>query len=241
MKISLQGVTKTFREADGPVLKDIDYTFKEGSFIALMGRSGSGKSTLLNIMSGVETPTSGSVYCDDVDLFDLSDRARSKLRSQKTATFFQDYNLLDFLTASENITLGKKISGNSSDSGSVDDALERVGLSGFGDKKPTELSGGQCQRVAIARALTGKPEVIFADEPTGALDDANSRLVVDLLRSVSESGVTIIMVTHDPYIAAAADTVVELKDGAIARTMDAPSAMEILQAFAEDSDLGTKG
>lgn len=231
MDIILDAVEKVYREADGPVVKGITYTFKSGSFTALMGRSGSGKSTLLNMMSGIVPPTSGSVRYDDQSIFDMPDTTRSSLRAQRTATIFQDYNLLPFLTALENIELGLRISGVQQQNIEPDEALDQVGLAGFERKYPNELSGGQCQRVAIARAICVSPEAIFADEPTGALDENNSREVVKHLQRISQEGVTVIMVTHDPFIAAAADTVLELRDGGISRELSRPSAEEILETF----------
>lgn len=233
MDISLSAVEKVYREADGAVVNGVTYTFQSGSFTALMGRSGSGKSTLLNMMSGIVVPTSGTVLYGDTSIFDISDRKRSALRAQRTATIFQDYNLLEFLSALENIELGLRISGKNASGITPHEALDQVGLAGFEHKHPNELSGGQCQRVAIARAICVSPDVIFADEPTGALDEDNSRAVVKLLQRVSRSGVAVIMVTHDPYIAAAADTVLELRDGGISRALSSPSAEEILKAFGD--------
>lgn len=231
MDIALRSVTKIYREADGPVVKGISHTFEAGNFTALMGRSGSGKSTLLNMMSGIISPTSGEVVYGDVDLFKLGDKRRSALRAQSTATVFQDYNLLDFLTAEENIDLGRRISKCKNSGLSPENALRAVDLDGFGKKRPSELSGGQRQRVAIARAIAVGPDVIFADEPTGALDENNSWSVVQLLKNVAERGVTVVMVTHDPYIAAAADTVLELRDGRISNVLDNPTEAEILSAL----------
>lgn len=228
MEIRVQGLEKTYRAADGKVLKGIDYTFAQGDFVALMGRSGSGKSTLLNIMAGITQPTAGKVFYEDQDLFALSDVRRSEQRAQKTATIFQDYNLLDFLTARENIALGSTISGAKTSPEDVERVLQQVDLGGFGEKYPRELSGGQCQRVAIARALAVQPSVIFADEPTGALDEKNSSAIVQLLRQAADRGVTVIMVTHDPYIAAAADGVLVLGDGKIVAEIPEPTPRKIL-------------
>ncbi|MCK7642319.1 ABC transporter ATP-binding protein [Corynebacterium antarcticum] len=231
MHIKLRRIEKIYRDADGPVVSGVSYTFEGGTFTALMGRSGSGKSTLLNIMSGITQPTSGQVFYDDTDIFSISDRERSKIRAQTTSTIFQDYNLLPFLTAAENIELGKRISKSRHGKISPQQALEQVGLSKFADKLPNELSGGQCQRVAIARAIAVEPDIIFADEPTGALDEKNSEIVVNLLKEMANNGVTVIMVTHDPFIAAASDRVIELCDGQLERSLDAPSAIAILEVF----------
>ncbi|MDN8624901.1 MULTISPECIES: ABC transporter ATP-binding protein [Corynebacterium] len=236
MGISLRSVTKMYREADGPVVKGVSYTFEAGKFTALMGRSGSGKSTLLNMMSGIVTPTSGEVIYSDTNIFKASDKRRSALRAQLTATVFQDYNLLNFLTAEENIDLGRRISKCKSKGLSAEDALRAVGLSGFEKKRPSELSGGQNQRVAVARAIAVGPDIIFADEPTGALDENSSRTVVKLLKDVAKEGVAVVMVTHDPYIAAAADTVLELRDGIISNVLDKPTVGDILSALRADGD-----
>lgn len=236
VRIELSSVTKVFREADGPVLKEISYVFEEGVFVALMGRSGSGKSTLLNVMSGIEPVTSGSVYYDKKNIFDIGGRERSRLRAHKTTTIFQDYNLLEFLTARENIVLGQKVSGGRRSGLSAAEALRRVGLEGFEDKRPDELSGGQCQRVAIARAISVNPSVIFADEPTGALDEDNAQMVVQLLKDIAASGVTVIMVTHDVDVASQADKVLELNDGQISRVIESPTSEELFQANDDDTE-----
>lgn len=220
MDIVTKAVSKTYREQDGPVIGDddgrgIDLTVPAGSFLALMGPSGSGKSTLLNILAGIVRPTSGRVLYDSSDIWDVSDGHRSRLRAVSTATVFQEYNLFNALTVRENIALGMRISGVRADAGVMKDALAQVGMSDHLGRHPEELSGGQQQRVAIARAVASRPKVIFADEPTGALDEDNGMRVVKILRNLADTGTTILMVTHDPDIASAADRTLQLRNGAI--------------------------
>lgn len=215
MDITARHLTKIYREQDRPVIRDVDLTVSTGSFLALMGRSGSGKSTLLNLLAGIVRPTSGQVFYGEEDLWSLSDSRRSALRAGMTATIFQSYNLFDFLSVTENIALGMRLAGHRAEDGAIEDALAQVGMEDLVHARPDELSGGQRQRVAIARAVASAPEVIFADEPTGALDEHNGQIVVDLLRSLADGGTTVLMVTHDPDIAAAADRTLVLRDGVI--------------------------
>lgn len=236
MDIRLESISKSYNKVDGPVINNVSHTFSSGSFTALMGRSGSGKSTLLNIISGLLTPTSGDVLYGDRSLYRLNDMQRSSLRARSTATIFQDYNLLDFLSVEENILLAQRINGKAKNSMSPHEALGMVGLEGYEKKMPNEISGGQKQRVAIARALSVRPSVIFADEPTGALDERNSKIVVDLLRSVAQNNVTVVMVTHDPYIAAEAHCVLQLRDGSITNILNSPTPKSILEAMRSTSN-----
>jgi putative ABC transport system ATP-binding protein len=215
MDITARHLTKIYREQDGPVIRDVDLAVPTGSFLALMGRSGSGKSTLLNLLAGIVRPTSGQVLYGGEDLWSLSDSRRSGLRAGMTATIFQSYNLFDFVNVKENIALGMRLAGHRAEGSVIEDALTQVGMDGLLHARPDELSGGQRQRVAIARAVASSPEVIFADEPTGALDEHNGQIVVDLLRSLADGGTTVLMVTHDPDIAAAADRTLVLRDGVI--------------------------
>ena len=161
---------------------------------------------------------------------------RSSLRARRTATIFQDYNLLEFLSVEENILLAQRINGKAKNSMSPHEALRMVGLEGYEKKMPNEISGGQKQRVAIARAISVRPSVIFADEPTGALDESNSKIVVDLLRSVAQNNVTVVMVTHDPYIAAEAHCVLQLRDGSITNILNSPTPKSILEAMRSTSN-----
>jgi putative ABC transport system ATP-binding protein len=223
MDIVTKAVSKTYREQDGPVIGDtdgqgldgIDLTVPAGSFLALMGPSGSGKSTLLNMLAGIVRPTSGRVLYDGRDIWALSDSRRSRLRAASTATVFQEYNLFDYLTVRENIALGTRLAHAPAERHAVRDALTTVGMEPYANTRPDELSGGQRQRVAIARAVASDPQVIFADEPTGALDEANGRAVVRLLRELADAGTSVLMVTHEPEIAAAADRTLMLRDGMV--------------------------
>ena len=199
----------------------------DGAFLALMGRSGSGKSTLLGMLAGTVRPTAGTVSYDGADLWALSDSRRSRLRAARTATVFQDYNLLEELSAAENIRLGAKLARRPLTRDEADAALERVGLAGLGSKRPDELSGGQRQRVAIARALASSPGVVFADEPTGALDERSGAVVIELLARAARAGTSVLMVTHDPAVAAAAQEVLVLRDGVIEERLSRPTAARI--------------
>ena len=199
----------------------------DGAFLALMGRSGSGKSTLLGMLAGTVRPTAGTVSYDGADLWALSDSRRSRLRAARTATVFQDYNLLEELSAAENIRLGAKLAHRPLTRDEADAALERVGLAGMGSKRPDELSGGQRQRVAIARALASSPGVVFADEPTGALDERSGAVVIELLARAARAGTSVLMVTHDPAVAAAAQEVLVLRDGVIEERLSRPTAARI--------------
>lgn len=220
MDITAHALTKTYREQDGPVIggasgEGVDLRVPAGSFLALMGRSGSGKSTLLNLLAGIVRPDSGIVNYGDTDLWTLSDGNRSRLRGTSTATVFQEYNLFDFLSVRENIALGMRLAGCRASRDRIAEALSRVGMQDHLTSRPDELSGGQRQRIAIARAVAVSPQFIFADEPTGALDEANGRIVVELLRELASDGTSVLMVTHDADVAAATDRTLELRDGMI--------------------------
>ena len=227
MRLIAHRLGKTYRQADGPVVRGIDLEVPDGAFLALMGRSGSGKSTLLGMLAGIVRPTAGTVSYDGADLWALSDSRRSRLRATRTATVFQDYNLLEELSAAENIRLGAKLARRPLTRDEADAALERVGLAGMGSKRPDELSGGQRQRVAIARALATSPGVVFADEPTGALDERSGAVVIELLARAARAGTSVLMVTHDPAVAAAAQEVLVLRDGVIEERLSRPTAARI--------------
>ena len=212
MRLIAHRLGKTYRQADGPVVRGIDLEVPDGAFLALMGRSGSGKSTLLGMLAGTVRPTAGTVSYDGAD---------------RTATVFQDYNLLEELSAAENIRLGAKLARRPLTRDEADAALERVGLAGLGPKRPDELSGGQRQRVAIARALASSPGVVFADEPTGALDERSGAVVIELLARAARAGTSVLMVTHDPAVAAAAQEVLVLRDGVIEERLSRPTAARI--------------
>ncbi|MDX1689461.1 MAG: ABC transporter ATP-binding protein [Acidimicrobiia bacterium] len=211
-------------------LDDVSAGFARGRFTAIMGPSGSGKSTLLHCVAGLDVLTSGEVHIGEVRLSDLDEKALTLLRREKVGFVFQAFNLLPTLTASENITLPIDIAGRS-----VDDAWFRqvVDVMGLGDRlnhKPSELSGGQQQRVAAARALASRPEIVFADEPTGNLDSTSGAEVLRFMRrAVDDFGQTIVMVTHDPVAAAQADRIVFLADGRRVDEMEGPTVDRILE------------
>lgn len=198
-------------------LDGVSTTFPRGTFTAIMGPSGSGKSTLLHCAAGLDEPTEGRVVLAGVDLGSRDERARTVLRREHIGFVFQAFNLVESLTAAENVVLPSRFAGRRVSRTRVAAALDAVGLADRADHRPSQLSGGQQQRVALARALVTRPAVLFADEPTGALDTGASREVLRMMRTlVDQEGQTTLMVTHDPVAAAYADVVVFLKDGRIA-------------------------
>jgi len=234
--VTLDGITRTYRSRAGEVhaLRGVTHAFPRGSFTAVMGPSGSGKSTLLQVAAGLDRPTRGEVCIDDVPIGRLSEAARTRLRRASMAFVFQSYNLLDALTAHENVALPARLAGRRVDRAEVLDALAQVGLDGLAKRRPTELSGGQQQRVAIARALYSRPDALFADEPTGALDRATGRQVLELLRSAArDHRQTIVMVTHDPLAASYARTVLFLADGLVVGRLHDADATAISAAMTE--------
>jgi putative ABC transport system ATP-binding protein len=210
----------------------VDVGFARGEFTAIMGPSGSGKSTLMHCLAGLDTATAGSVWLGDTELTSLRDDQLTALRRQRVGFVFQSFNLLPVLDALENITLPMQLAGQRPDRAWLDAVIARLGLRERLGHRPHELSGGQQQRVAIARALLPRPDVVFADEPTGNLDSRAGAEVLGLLRSsVKETGQTVVMVTHDPSAAAYADRVVLLADGALAGELIAPTAESVLDAL----------
>jgi putative ABC transport system ATP-binding protein len=210
-------------------LDGISVEFPAGRYTAVMGPSGSGKSTLLHCMAGLDGLTSGKVFIGEVDLTRLSEKRLTQLRRDKIGFVFQAYNLVPTLNARENITLPMDIAGREADRGWLDMVIQTVGLSDRLSHRPSELSGGQQQRVAAARALASRPEIVFADEPTGNLDSkASAELLGFLQRAVREFGQTIVMVTHDPIAASYSDRVVFLADGRIEDEMADPTAERVL-------------
>jgi putative ABC transport system ATP-binding protein len=198
-------------------LDGVTLEIRRGEFTAIMGASGSGKSTLMHLMAGLDTPTSGTVTLDGVDLGALDDRRLTELRRDKVGFVFQAFNLLPVLTAEENLVLPLTIAGRKPDREWLESLVQTMGLGDRRRHRPSELSGGQQQRVALARALVSKPAVVFADEPTGNLDSAASTEVLELLRrAVDEYRQTVVMVTHDPAAAAYADRLIVLADGRVA-------------------------
>ncbi len=197
-------------------LKGINLTINEGDFISIIGSSGSGKSTLLNLISCLDTPTSGDVYVDGTALSKLGDNERAKLRNQKLGFIFQQFNLLRGMTAYENIELTMRFAGigKKQRHERVQELLKSVGLENKGNNRPTQMSGGEQQRVAIARALANNPTIILGDEPTGNLDSATGATIMQLLTELNkEQKKTLVMVTHDPAIAKKAHRTVRIKDG----------------------------
>ncbi|MBM6406053.1 ABC transporter ATP-binding protein [Phycicoccus sp. CSK15P-2] len=213
-------------------LDGIDVSFGTGEFTAIMGPSGSGKSTLMHLLAGLDTATSGHVLLGGTDLSRMSDRELAVLRRTRVGFVFQAFNLLPMLTARQNITLPLKLAGRRLDHAWLDLVTTTLGLDERLEHRPSELSGGQQQRVAMARALMTRPDVLFADEPTGALDSRTSaEMLAFLRRSVREFGQTVVMVTHDPGAAAAADRVVLLRDGRLAGELRDPSREDVLEAM----------
>jgi putative ABC transport system ATP-binding protein len=225
-------LVKTYGEGDATVraLDGVDVAFERGRFTAVMGPSGSGKSTLMHCMAGLDVPTSGQSFVGDQEIAALDDAGLTQLRRDRLGFVFQSFNLVPTLTAAENITLPADLAGRE-----IDEAwlAELAGMLGIADRlahRPSELSGGQQQRIACARALFGRPELIFADEPTGNLDSNASGEVLEFLRgAVDERGQSIVMVTHDPRAAAYADRVVFLADGKVVGDLDSPTADTVLE------------
>ena len=228
-------LSKTY--GDGPTrvtaLDQVSLEIGSRSFTAIMGPSGSGKSTLMHCMAGLDSADGGQAWIGSTEITALPERRLTLLRRDHVGFVFQAYNLLPALTAADNITLPLDIAGRSADRAWLDTVVDAVGLSSRLRHRPAELSGGQQQRVAIARALAGRPEIIFADEPTGNLDSRAGAEVLDLLRRcVREFGQTIVMVTHDPVAACYANRVVFLADGRIAGRLDQPIPQAVLDRMA---------
>jgi putative ABC transport system ATP-binding protein len=216
-------------EATVAALDDVSVGVERGRFTAIMGPSGSGKSTLLHLLAGLDRPTSGTVYLGDTDVTALRDKALTTLRRDRIGFIFQSFNLLPTMTAAENIVLPMKIAGRKPDPHWVASIVETVGLTGRLRHRPSELSGGQQQRVAAARALASRPEIVFADEPTGALDSRSGAELLRFLRTaVDDLGQTVVMVTHDPAAACYADRVLFLADGHVVDEMLAPDTEAVL-------------
>lgn len=214
-------------------LDQVDVEFARSRFTAIMGPSGSGKSTLLHCLAGLDTLTSGQVFLGDLDLSGLSERELTRVRRDRLGFVFQTFNLVPTLTASENITLAPDLAGRAVDREWVDRVIDVVGLRDRLSHRPVELSGGQQQRVAVARALANRPDVVFADEPTGNLDSRSSGDILRFMRqAVDEFEQTIVMVTHDPVAAAYADRVVLLADGRIVDEIQAPTRDAVLERVA---------
>ena len=233
--VSLRDVRKVHGQGDGTVvaLDGVNIDLAQGSFTAIMGPSGSGKSTFLHVAAGLDRPTSGTVELAGTDLSRLSERKLTILRRERIGFVFQAFNLMPSLTVTQNIGLPLRLDGRRVRRSEVREVAARVGLDQRLRHRPAQLSGGQQQRVAIARALVTRPEVVFADEPTGALDTRTGRGVLALLREVVDAdGHTVVMVTHDPTAAAHADRVILLADGQVAGRLEAPTADEVAEQLA---------
>jgi putative ABC transport system ATP-binding protein len=232
--VSVEDVRRTYG-GEQPVvaLAGVDVRFLRGTATAVMGPSGSGKSTLLHCAAGLDRPTSGRVRIGATDLSRMSEKQLTKLRRSRIGFVFQAFNLVGALTVEDNILLPSRLAGRRPDPAWYAEVVGRVGLGDRLRHRPAELSGGQQQRVAIARALVTRPEVIFCDEPTGALDTQTAAEVLALLRSaVDDTGQTVVMVTHDPVAASYADRVLVLADGRIVRDMPQPGAEQIAAQLA---------
>jgi putative ABC transport system ATP-binding protein len=230
----VQGARRTYGVGATTVvaLDDVTVAFGAGQFTAIMGPSGSGKSTLMHCMAGLDTLTAGHAFIGDTDLATLSDRQLTVLRRDRLGFVFQAFNLLPTLTAEENITLPADLAGRPVDRAWFDTVVSTLGLQERLTHRPAQLSGGQQQRTAVARALVSRPEVVFADEPTGALDSKASAELLRFLRSVVDGlGQTVVMVTHDPVAAAYADRVVFLVDGSVVEDLAGPTRDSVLETM----------
>jgi putative ABC transport system ATP-binding protein len=225
-------LTKTYGSGQAAVraLNNVNVAFERGRFTAVMGPSGSGKSTLLHCMAGLDRPTSGQAFIGEQDIGQLDDTGITRLRRDRIGFIFQSFNLVPTLTAAENITLPLDLAGTKVDREWFDDIVGRLGIGDRLDHQPSQMSGGQQQRVACARALITRPELIFADEPTGNLDsNASAELLSFLKDSTVRTGQSVVMVTHDPRGAAYSDRVVLLADGAVVGEIEKPTADSVLE------------
>ena len=226
-----RNLTKIFGSGDEEVVAvdDVTVTIERGTFTAIMGPSGSGKSTLMHCMAGLDRPTDGAVFVGADDIATLPEKTVTRVRRDKIGFVFQSFNLLPTLTAEQNILLPLELAGRRVDRAVFDGVVSSLGLGDRLRHRPSQLSGGQQQRVAVARALVTEPEVIFADEPTGALDQKTGTALLEYLRRCSsEQGQTIIMVTHDPRAAAYADRALMLLDGRIVDDLPHPTVDSVM-------------
>jgi putative ABC transport system ATP-binding protein len=220
--IELQNVSKTVLSGSEPltILHPLSLRIPRGQFLAIVGPSGSGKSTLLGLIAGLDSPTSGSVLIDGVDITRLDEDRLAKLRGEKIGFVFQFFHLIPSLTARENVSVPMEITGVADARRRAEALLEEVGLTGRAHHYPSQLSGGEQQRVALARALANDPPIVLADEPTGNLDTYNGRHIMDLLRAIHTArGTTVVLVTHDAELASLADGRLVLRDGRVVETV----------------------
>ena len=239
----VEGLSKVYGSGETRVvaLDDVTLDLYAGEFTAIMGKSGSGKSTLMHCAAGLDDATTGHVFLGDVDLTTLKERHLTELRRDRIGFVFQAFNLVPTLTARENIELPSAIAGRRPDPAWFDEVIDTVGLRDRLGHRPSELSGGQQQRVACARALVGRPDVVFADEPTGNLDSTSSAEVLGFLRrSVDEFGQTVVMVTHDPVAASYSDRVLFLADGKVVDELRDPDRDAILERMGALSDAAAR-
>ena len=216
--LKVENLTKSYGKGEAKVdaIKNINLSINKGEFVAIVGPSGSGKSTLLHLLGGVDKPTSGKVYINDVDIYNLIEKDLSIFRRRNVGLIYQFYNLIPVLSVKENILLPAELDNRKIDKDYLDDLLKTLGLKERANHLPNELSGGQQQRTSIGRALINRPSIVLADEPTGNLDSKNSKEVLELLKlSVRKYNQTLIMITHDPSIALQADRVITIEDGTI--------------------------
>jgi putative ABC transport system ATP-binding protein len=214
--IELRGVSKTVQSGDHPltILHPLDYSIAAGQFVAIVGPSGSGKSTLLGLLAGLDAPTTGEILIGGTDITRLSEDALARLRGEKIGFVFQFFHLVPSLTAVENISVPMEIAGRRDAMARARQLIAEVGLADRAHHYPSQLSGGEQQRIAIARALANDPPIVLADEPTGNLDSATGRIILDLLLNVRRTrGATLVLVTHDAELAGLADTRLTLRDG----------------------------
>ncbi|MGW6454477.1 ABC transporter ATP-binding protein [Streptomyces sp. NPDC055078] len=239
--VTLTGVTKIYLTGLR-ALNDVSLTVERGAFVAVMGPSGSGKSTLMHCAAGLDTPTGGQCFIEGTEIGAMNESRRTELRRKHVGLIFQSYNLVPSLSLMDNITLPLRLAGQAPDHSWVEYLIEQVGLSERLAHRPAELSGGQQQRAAIARALVNRPAVVFADEPTGALDLSTARDVLTLLRNlVDRIGQTVVMITDDPAAASRADRSLIMADGRIVDTLRAPSAAELARRITARDTSATPG
>ncbi|MPM71672.1 putative ABC transporter ATP-binding protein [bioreactor metagenome] len=216
--LNIKNLKKTYGKGDSKVnaLDGINLSTEPHKFTAIVGASGSGKSTLLHCMAGLDKPTSGNVYLDDIDIYTLNDTKLSEIRRREFGFIFQSFNLIPVIKVYDNIVMSVSLDGKKTDKKYIDELIDKLGLKAHKNKYPNQLSGGQQQRVAIARALANKPSVIFADEPTGNLDSKTTKEVMDILKlCVKEFKQTLVMITHNDEISKMADKVITISDGKI--------------------------
>jgi putative ABC transport system ATP-binding protein len=216
--LAAKGLTKEYQSGDHrlTVLRDVNFTVEQGTFVAIVGPSGSGKTTLLGLLAGLDTPSRGSVMLDGADMAAMDEDARARLRGEKVGFVFQSFQLIPTLTAIENVQVPLELRGEDNATERARDVLQRVGLGDRLDHYPTQLSGGEQQRVAIARAFANRPRILFADEPTGNLDSDTGARIVELLENLNrESGSTVVLVTHDLGLAARTRRIIRLSDGVV--------------------------